>query len=206
VRSARRHVESETQYEGEHFMAISATQIRRGSVIVHGGEPCRVLEKNHIKPGKGPAYVQAKLRNILTGVIFENRFRAADTVEPAAMETQELQYLYKDTHHYYFMHNETFEQIALDNETLGDAADWLTENLVVQVEFFEGKPIGIELPKTLELEVVETEPGVRGDTRTSVTKPAKLENGVTIQVPAFVDKGDVVRVDPEAGTYLERAR
>lgn len=187
-------------------MAVSGSQIKRGSVIVFEGEPCRVLEKQHIKPGKGPAYVQTKLRNLKTGVIFENRFRAADTVDTAAMQTEELQVLYSDAHHWHFMNTETFEQMALDDETLGDAAEWLTENLVVQAEFYEGSPIGIKLPKTLELKVVETEPGVRGDTRTSVTKPAKLENGVTVQVPAFVDEGEVIRVDPEEGVYLERVR
>ena len=187
-------------------MAMSASQIRRGNVIMHEGEPCRVVEFQHIKPGKGPAYVQTKLRNILTGVIFEHRFRSADTVEKAVMNTQELQFLYHDGHHHYFMNNETYEQFPIDDSALGDTAKWLTPNMDVQVEFLEGKPIGVELPRTLELEVAETEPGVRGDTRTSVTKPAKLENGVTVQVPAFVDKGEMIRVDPEEGTYIERVR
>ncbi len=187
-------------------MAISGSQIRRGSVIVFEDEPCRVLEKQHIKPGKGPAYVQTKLRNLKTGVIFENRFRAADTIETAAMQTEELQFLYSDAHHYHFMNTETYEQMVMDDDMLGDAAQWLTENLVIEAEFYEGKPIGVQLPQTLELKVEETEPGVRGDTRTSVTKPAKLENGVTVQVPAFVDRGEVIRVDPEEGEYLERVR
>ena len=187
-------------------MAMSASQIRRGNVIMHEDQPCRVVEFQHIKPGKGPAYMQTKLRNILTGVIFEHRFRSADTVEKAVMNTQELQFLYHDGNHHYFMNNETYEQFPIDDDALGDAAKWLTPNMDVQVEFLEGKPIGVELPRTLELEVAETEPGVRGDTRTSVTKPAKLENGVTVQVPAFVDKGEMVRVDPEEGTYIERVR
>ncbi len=187
-------------------MAMSASQIRRGNVIMHEGEPCRVIEFQHIKPGKGPAYMQTKLRNILTGVIFDYRFRSADTVEKAVMNTRELQFLYHDGQHHYFMDKETYEQFPIGDDALGDDARWLIPNMDVQVEFLEGKPLGIELPRTLELKVEETEPGVRGDTRTSVTKPARLENGVTVQVPAFVDKGEVIRVDPEEGTYIERVR
>ena len=187
-------------------MAMSASQLRRGNVIMHEGEPCRVVEFQHIKPGKGPAYMQTKLRNILTGVIFDYRFRAADTVEKASMNTKELQFLYHDGHHHYFMDNETYEQFPIGDEALGESAQWLVPNMDVQVEFLESRPIGVQLPRTLELRVEATEPGVRGDTRTSVTKPARLENGVTIQVPAFVDQGEVVRVDPEGGTYIERVR
>lgn len=187
-------------------MAMSASQLRRGTVIMYEGEPCRVVEFQHIKPGKGPAYMQTKLKNILTGVIFEHRFRSADTVEKAEMSTQELQFLYHDGHHHYFMNNETYEQFPIGDDALGDSAQWLVPNMDVQVEFLEGTPIGVQLPRTLELKVVETEPGVRGDTRTSVTKPATLENGVTIQVPAFVEKGETVRVDPEEGSYIERVR
>ncbi len=187
-------------------MGISASQIRRGSVIMHDGGPCRVLEFQHIKPGKGPAYMQTKLRNILTGVIFEHRFRSADTVEKAVMNTRELQFLYHDGQHHYFMDKESYEQFPIGDDALGDEAKWLVPNMDIQVEFLEGKPIGVELPRTLELTVEETEPGVRGDTRTSVTKPATLENGVTVQVPAFVDKGEKIRVDPGEGTYIERVR
>jgi elongation factor P len=187
-------------------MAMSATQMRRGSVIMHEGEPCRVIEFQHIKPGKGPAYLQTKLKNILTGVIFEHRFRSADTVEKAQMNTRELQFLYHDGQHHYFMDKETYEQFPIGDDALGDDAKWLVPNMDVQVEFLEGSPIGVQLPRSLELKVEETEPGVRGDTRTSVTKPAKLENGVTVQVPAFVDKDELIRVDPESGEYIERVR
>jgi elongation factor P len=187
-------------------MAMSASQIRRGNVIMHDGEPCRVIEFQHIKPGKGPAYMQTKLRNILTGVIFDHRFRSADTVEKAAMNTRELQFLYHDGQHHYFMDKETYEQFPIGDDALGEDAKWLTPNMDIQVEFLEGKPLGIELPRTLELKVEQTEPGVRGDTRTSVTKPATLENGVIVQVPAFVDKGEVIRVDPQEGSYIERVR
>ncbi len=187
-------------------MAMSASQIRRGNVIMHDGEPCRVVETQHVKPGKGPAYMQSKLRNILNGVIFEYRFRSADTVEKADMNTRELQFLYHDGQHHYFMDKESFEQFPIGDKALGDEGKWLIPNMDVQVEFLDGKPLGIQLPRILELEVVETEPGVRGDTRTSVTKPATLENGAVVQVPAFVDKGQVIRVDPSEGTYIERVR
>lgn len=187
-------------------MAMSATQLRRGMVVLLDGALCRVVEAHHIKPGKGPAYMQSKLRNLRTGAIFEHRFRGADQVERATLETHELQFLYSDATHYHFMNNETYEMVLLDQDALEDAAQWLTPNLVVQVEFHEGRPIGVELPKTLELKVEQTEPGVRGDTKSAVTKPAKLENGVTVQVPAFVEPGDMVRVDPEQAKYLERVR
>lgn len=185
-------------------MTMPATQIRRGTVLVFNGDPCRVLEFHHHTPGNLRAFVQAKLRNLRTGATFEHRFRAADTVERAFLETHELQYLYSDGTHYHFMNNETYDQLELDDEALGDAAAWLTPNMVILAEFYEGKPIGVELPNSLVLTVVETEPAAKGDTKTSVTKPAKLENGVTVQVPPFVNEGDVIRVDPRESKYIER--
>lgn len=187
-------------------MAMPATQIRRGNVIVFNGEPCRVVDFHHHTPGNLRAFVQTKLRNLQSGTMFEHRFRSSDTVERAYLETHELQYLYTDGLHFHFMNTETFEQVALDDEALGDAAQWLTESMVIQAEFYEGKPIGVDLPNSLELEVVETEPAAKGDTKTSVTKPAKLENGVTVTVPPFINRGDVIRVDPREGKYLERAK
>lgn len=187
-------------------MPIPATQIRKGTVLVFNGDPCRVIDFHHHTPGNLRAFVQTKMRNLRTGATFENRFRAADTVEKAVLATHELQYLYSDGSHYHFMNNETYEMLELDEEALGDAAQWLMPNMVILAEFYEGKPIGIELPSSMELKVVETEPVVRGATQTASPKPAKLENGVTIQVPAFINEGDVVRVDPTEGKYLERAR
>lgn len=185
-------------------MAIPATQIRRGTVVLMDGDPCRVIEFRHHTPGNLRALVQTKLRNLRTGVMFEHRFRAADQVEVASLETHELQYLYSDGLHYHFMNQATYEMLELDDEALGDAAQWLTPNLVIQAEFYDGRPIGIQLPNVLELTVAETEPGVRGDTKTSVMKPAKLENGVVVQVPAFIDVGEAIRVDPREGKYLGR--
>jgi elongation factor P len=187
-------------------MPMPATQIRRGSVIIHNGDPHRVIEFHHHTPGNLRAFVQAKMRNLKTGTTTEHRFRAADTVEKAQMETHALQFMYSDSHHYHFMNNETYEMVMLDGEALGDAAQWLTENMVILAEFYNGQAIGVELPSSLVLEVVETEATMAGATKTAMTKPAKLANGVTVQVPAFINQGDMLRVDPREGKYLERAK
>jgi len=187
-------------------MAMPATQIRKGNVIIFNGDLCRVVDFHHHTPGNLRAFVQTKMRNLRNGSMFEHRFRAADTVEKAALETHELQYLYSDSHHYHFMNNATYEMIMLDEEALGEAAQWLVENMVILAEFHEGNAIGVELPSSLELEVVETEPAMTGATKTAITKPAKLANGAVVQVPAFVNQGEMVRVDPREGKYLERAR
>lgn len=187
-------------------MAINASQIRRGTVVVMDGDPCRVMEFHHHTPGNLRAFVQAKLRNLRTGTQFEHRFRAADTIERATLETHELQYLYHDGQLYYFMNVGNYEQVPLDDEGLGDAAQWLKEGLIIQAEFYEGKAIGVELPKTLEFEVVDTEPAIQGATKSALTKPATLENGAVVQVPSFVERGETVRVDPAEGKYLERVR
>lgn len=187
-------------------MAMPATQIRRGNVIVFNGDPCRILEFHHHTPGNLRAFVQVRMRNLRSGNTFEHRFRAADTVDKADMETHELQYLYADAHHYHFMNNATYEMLALDEESLGDVAQWLVPNMVLLAEFYEGRPIGVELPAALEFEVVETEPSVAGATKTAMTKPAKLSNGAVVQVPAFISEGELIRVDPREGKYLERAK
>jgi len=187
-------------------MAMPATQIRKGNVIVFNGDPCRVVEFHHHTPGNLRAFVQAKMRNLRSGSTFEHRFRAADTVEKADMETHELQYLYTDGHHFHFMNNQTFEMLMLDEESLGDQSSWLVPNMTILSEFYEGRPIGVELPAALDFEVVETEPTMAGATKSALTKPARLSNGVTVQVPAFINQGDVVRVDPREGKYLERAK
>jgi elongation factor P len=187
-------------------MPMPATQIRRGNVILFNGEPHRVIDFHHHTPGNLRAFVQAKLRNLKTGSMTEHRFRAADTVEKAQMETHELQFHYSDSHHYHFMNNENYEMVMLDEEVLGDAAQWLTENMVILAEFYEGRPIGVELPSSLVLEVVRTEPAMSGATKTAMTKPATLSNGVTVQVPAFINEGELLRVDPREGKYLERAK
>lgn len=175
-------------------------------VIVFEGQPCRVVEFRHHTPGNLRAMVQAKLRNIRTGVSFEHRFRSVDNIERAMLEQHQMEYLYSDGSHHHFMNTETFEQIALTDDELGDAARWLSPGLKIQVEFYESAPIGIELPPWLELTVTSVEPSMKGATVSNVNKPATLENGVIIQVPPFVNEGDRVRVDPLEARYMERAK
>jgi elongation factor P len=187
-------------------MAIPATQIRRGMVIVFEGQPCKVLEFRHHTPGNLRAMIQTKLRNIRTGASFEHRFRSADTVDKASMEQHEMEYLYSDGSHHHFMNTENYEQTALSEEDLGDAAPWLMPGMKIQAEFYEGSPIGIDLPPSMEFTVTQTEPTLKSATVSNVNKPATLENGVTISVPPFVNEGDRIRVDPTEGRYIERAK
>ena len=187
-------------------MAIPATQIRRGMVILFEGKLCKVVDFRHHTPGNLRAMMQTKLRDLRTGSSFEHRFRSADTVERAAMEQHEMEFMYADGSHYHFMNTENYEQTALSDEDLGDMAQWLLPGMRIQAEYYEGSPIGIDLPPSIELTVVETEPTLKGATVSNVNKPAKLENGVTISVPPFINEGDRIRVDPVEGRYMERAK
>ncbi len=187
-------------------MAISATQLRRGMVILFEGQLCKVMDFRHHTPGNLRAMVQTKLRNLRTGASFEHRFRSADTVERASLEQHEMEYLYSDGSQHHFMNTENYEQTALSEEDLGDMGQWLAAGMKIQAEFYEGAPIGIDLPPSIELKVVETEPTMKGATVSNVNKPATLENGVTISVPPFVNEGDRIRVDPIEGRYMERAK
>jgi elongation factor P len=187
-------------------MAIQATQIRRGMMILFEGEPCKVMEFRHHTPGNLRAMVQAKLRNVKTGSSFEHRFRSSDSIERAIFEQREMEFLYSDGSHHHFMNTENYEQVALSDEELGDAAQWLTPGLKIQAEFYEGAPIGIDLPPSMELTVTRTDPTMKGATVSNVNKPATLENGVTVSVPPFVNEGDRIRVDPTEGRYIERAK
>ena len=187
-------------------MAIPATQIRRGMVILFEGKLCKVVDFRHHTPGNLRAMVQTKLRDLRSGNSFEHRFRSADTVDKATLEQHEMEYLYSDGSQHHFMNTENYEQIALSEEDLGDAAQWLMPGLKLQAEFYEGSPIGIELPASMELTVTSTEPSLKGATVSNVNKPATLENGATIQVPPFVNEGDRIKVDPTEGRYMERAK
>ncbi len=187
-------------------MAIPATQIRRGMVLVFEGDPCRVIEFRHHTPGNLRAMVQAKLKNLRTGSSFEHRFRAADSIDPASMETHDLEFLYQGGDTYHFMNTENYDQLEMDEETLGDNAQWMQPNMKIQAEYYDGRPVGIKLPNSLILEVVDTAPVMKTATKTASTKPAKLENGVTVNVPEFVGTGDKVKVNPSTGEYQERAK
>ena len=187
-------------------MAIPATQIRRGMVIVFEGDPCRITEFRHHTPGNLRAMVQAKLRNLRTGSSFEHRFRAADSVERASLETHELEFLYQGGDTYHFMNTENYDQLELDEETLGDAAQWMQPGMRILAEFYNGRPIGIDLPNSLELAIVETAPVMKSAAKTASTKPARLENGVTVNIPEFISSGERIRVNPNTGEYIDRAK
>jgi elongation factor P len=175
-------------------------------VLVFEGDPCRVIEFRHHTPGNLRAMVQAKLKNLRTGSSFEHRFRAADSIDPASMETHDLEFLYQGGETYHFMNTENYDQLEMDEETLGDNAQWMQPNMKIQAEYYDGRPVGIKLPNSLVLEVVDTAPVMKTATKTASTKPAKLENGVTINVPEFVGTGDRVKVNPSTGEYQERAK
>jgi len=187
-------------------MAIPATQIRRGMVIVFEGDPCRIIEFRHHTPGNLRAMVQAKLKNLRNGNSFEHRFRAADSIDPASMETHDLEFLYQGGDTYHFMNSENYDQLEMDEETLGDNAQWMQPGMKIQAEYYDGRPVGIKLPNSLVLEIVDTAPVMKTATKTASSKPAKLENGVTINVPEFVGTGDKVKVNPSTGEYQERAK
>lgn len=187
-------------------MSIVATNLRRGMTIMFEGEPCRVIEFHHHTPGNLRAMVHAKLRKLKSGVTIEHRFRASDQMEEAVMETHTLQYLYHAGDTYHFMNTESYDQLEMDGEALGDAAQWMTDGMQIVAEFYNGKAVAVDMPNALTFEVVETSPVMRSATKTASTKPAKLSNGVTVNVPEFIQTGEKVRVNPTTGEYLDRAK
>jgi len=186
-------------------MAIPATQMRPGMIIKHNNDLHTVFSVEHRTPGNLRAFIQAKLRNLRTGAMFEHRFRSADAIDRINVDEEAMEFLYADGTDYYFMNTQNFEQLHLTKDTLGDAVDYLIPNLQIKVEFYDGKAVGVELPQTVELTVVETEPGLKSATASSVTKPAKVETGLIVQVPPFINQGEKIRVDTAEGAYLSRA-
>lgn len=185
---------------------MQANDLRRGMVVLFNGDLCKVLEFHHHTPGNLRAMVQAKLRNLRTGNQFEHRFRSQDEVEQAFINQHEMEYLYSDGHAHHFMNTENYEQVEISDDDLGDSAYWLAAGLKLQVQFYEGKPLGIELPKTVRAKIAETQPMVKSATASASYKPAKLENGVTVLVPPFVSEGEEIIVDPSENRYIERAK
>ncbi len=185
---------------------ISATELRRGMVIRKDGELFSVFSFTHLTPGNKRGFVQSKLRNLRTGALIDHRFRSIDSIDRVALEQQEMEYLYKDGTDYFFMNTTTYEQIHLSEDLLGNNVHYLAPNITIKVEFYQQNPIGVRLPTTVDLEVVETEPGIKSATASSVNKPARLETGLVVQVPPFVNAGEKIRVDTNSGSYLERAR
>ncbi|MDR7520957.1 MAG: elongation factor P [Armatimonadota bacterium] len=185
---------------------ISTNDFRPGVVVTLEGDLYAVVASQHVKRGRGSAYVRAKIRNLKTGAIIERTFNAGERVPQAYLERREMQYLYHEGDHYVLMDQETFEQVTLDAGLIGDATIYLKENTVVTVVHYEGRPIAVELPHAVELKVVETAPGIRGDTASGGSKPATLETGAVVSVPFFVETGSIIRVDTRTGEYLERVR
>ena len=185
---------------------MQANDLRKGMVVLWNGDLCKVMEFHHHTPGNLRAMVQAKLKNLRTGNNFEHRFRAADTIEKASMETHDLEFMYQGGSTYHFMNTENYDQLEIDEEVLGDNAQWMQPGMKIQAEYYNGRVIGIDLPNSLVLEVVDTAPVMKTATKTASTKPAKLENGVSVNVPEFVSTGEKVRVNPNTGEYMDRAK
>ena len=184
---------------------INAQDIKIGTAIRMDGKLYFCIDFLHVKPGKGAAFVRAKIKNLETGAVVERTWNAGEKVQDGHVDRRQMQYLYENEGMYCFMDNETYEQIELNKENLGDAVHFLKEEMNVSVMMFKGKVIGIDLPAAVELKVVETDPGVRGDTATGGSKPAKLETGYVVKVPLFINEGEVLQIDTRTGQYIGRA-
>jgi elongation factor P len=183
---------------------MQANDLRPGMVIEHNGELFSIHRAEHRTPGNLRAFVQARMRNLRTGAIADHRFRSTDEVERAMIDETEMQYLYADGDSFVFMNTENYEQLHLHKDVVGDRAQYMVPEVMLKVEFYEGRPIDVQLPPTVDLRVVETEPGIKGGSATNVMKPAKLETGLVVGVPPFIGAGETIRVDTSEGTYLER--
>ena len=185
--------------------SVQATRLRKGMLIKVGNDLFRILELNHLTPGNKRAHIQVRMRNIRTTALADHKFRAEEDVERAILDEREMQYLYNDGDHYYFMDTSTYEQINISSEALGDSKNYLVADAIIRVEFYDVEPVGIELPVTVDLLVKETVPGIKGATASAQVKPATLETGLVVQVPPFVNEGDKIRVNTETGEYQSRA-
>lgn len=184
---------------------ISTSDFRTGVTIEIDNDVWQVVDFQHVKPGKGAAFVRTKMKNVRTGAVIERTFNPNEKLPKAHVDRREMQYLYESDGEMVFMDNETYDQVNMTEEQLGDAKKFLKENMSIGVMFFQGNVIGVDLPNSVELEVIETDPGIRGDTATGGTKPAKVETGYVVKVPLFINIGDVLRIDTRTGDYIERA-
>ncbi|MFC6441310.1 elongation factor P [Bowmanella sp. JS7-9] len=185
---------------------VSTNEFKAGLKIMLDGEPCNILENEYVKPGKGQAFNRVKIRKLISGKVLEKTFKSGDTVETADVMDTELSYLYSDGEFWHFMNNETFEQIAADKAAVGDTVKWLVENDPCTVTLWNGAPITVTPPNFVELQIVETDPGVKGDTAGTGGKPATLTTGAVVRVPLFVQTGEVIKVDTRSGEYVSRAQ
>lgn len=183
---------------------ISTNDFRTGLTIEIDGDVYQVVDFQHVKPGKGAAFVRSKLRNMRTGAVIDKTFNAGEKIPKARIDRREVQYLYNDGQSYYFMDMETYDQFSMEKDQLDDAIKYLKENMSFQILMFQGKSIGLDLPNFVELKVVETTPGIKGDTASGGTKPATLETGYVVQVPFFIEEGDVLQIDTRSGHYIKR--
>jgi elongation factor P len=184
-------------------MQVSTAEFKKGLRIMYDGNPYTIVDFQHVKPGKGGAFVRTKLKHMRLGKVIDNTFRSGEKVELVDFEEKHMQFLYRDDR-YHFMDTESYEQVSLSPDEVGAARDYLKENIEVDVLFIEGAPVAVELPNFVELAVARTDPGVRGDTAQGGTKPATLETGAVVQVPLFLGEGDTVKVDTRTGEYLGR--
>ena len=185
--------------------SIQATRLKKGMLIKMGQDLFRVIDLQHVTPGNLRGFVRVKLRNIRNTTLSDQKLRSEDTVERATLDEREMQYLYKDGDDLYFMDTSSYEQVHISNEALGESVNYLKPEMTIQVEFYGSEPVGIELPQTVDLKVLDTAPGIKGATASAQVKPATLETGLVVQVPPFVNSGDVIRVNTETGEYLSRA-
>ncbi|KRM79679.1 protein translation elongation factor P [Lapidilactobacillus dextrinicus DSM 20335] len=185
---------------------ISVNNFKNGLTIQVDGDLWRVVEFQHVKPGKGSAFVRSKLKNLRTGAVQEKTFRATEKVEKAQIDSKQMQYLYADGTNYVFMDTNTYEQLELPGETIQDELKYLKENMVVGVQMYESETLGVDMPNTVDLTVSETEAGIRGDTSSGGSKPATMETGLVVQVPFFINAGDVLTINTQDGTYISRAK
>ncbi len=183
---------------------ISAGDFRNGTTFEMESQVYRIVEFQHVKPGKGAAFVRTKLKNVMTGAVLEKTFNPTEKVQEAQIDRKDMQYLYTDGDMYYFMDNDTYEQLPLSKEELGDTLNYLIDNMMVKVVSYKGKVFGVEPPIFVELSVTYTEPGFKGDTSTGASKPATVETGYNVNVPLFVEIGDKIRIDTRTGEYMER--
>jgi elongation factor P len=184
--------------------SIQATRLRKGNLIKLGNDLFRLMDVHHLTPGNKRAHIQARMRNIRTGTLADHKFRAEEDVERATLDEREMQYLYNDGDHYYFMDTSTFEQVHISHEAMGDAKDYIIPDAIIRVEFYDVEPVGIEVPPTVDLVVKETVPGIKGATASAQIKPATLETGLVVNVPSFINEGDRIRVNTETGEYQSR--
>ncbi|HSL24030.1 MAG TPA: elongation factor P [Vicinamibacterales bacterium] len=185
--------------------SVQATRLRKGMLVKMGADLFRIMDLQHMTPGNKRGFVQARMRNIRTSALSDHKFRAEEDVERATLDEREMQYMYRDGESFHFMDMHTYEQIHISEETLGDATNYLIPEMTIQVEFYGSEPVGIELPQTVDLKVEETTPAIKGATASAQLKPARTETGLVVQVPPFVNEGDLIRVNTETGEYQSRA-